>query len=1099
MNRIDELLGSSLLPFVGRAEELDRLVAFWRGTEESDRLRSALLIGEAGIGKSRLVEELIPRIEQAGGVVLHTRIYPGGLTSIAPIIARAIWSSRTARTLLRSEPEGSLGAVVATVTRLTRLRPTLLVIEDTDLLGEETLRELLQFVEALAQEPLALLTLSRPVEHAANAALERYRVEEIELSGLPTEHQAELWSRIFDINPDPVVIDALATASRGNPLAVRSALRGAVRSGAIQPRSDGTGIDFLSSHHALERIFLQNVESVPIGLIAHLTQEERKGAEQLAALGEIFAREAGEALVADSEILFQRLMAKGIIAISAWWTSPLPGPESHYPLYVFTHSLLHVHLSRAAAVEPSRMLGVVGRGLPLYSTVPILLSLRDNRTPAEEHSPNQLYNALRRLLETALRLNEGSHWQNALEIWAGTKELIHRSRMLWQPDELRRLDCAIHDVRLHFFQRGGYSDEYHRWVIHFRELTEETASVEEAEQRVSALLHHHELEFRRSGSAGIELWNEVELLIDRYPSLLETGTFGNYLHQIARIAWAGNSAELAEKVERQLNRMAAHSSSDPDHVTMVHRKVGIYLLTRFETMEELRHRLQMLAEIERSSRKIDLNLLSQKIELFFRIGRFAELKETFAVALPLYGAQGLHRLEYRYRFMSFLADFAATGRTDDFDHRLRELLESSRTVLPEQYWRFVTNATANFALLQGEIAWGARMVNRFPGDLRTLPLRSRILSALETNHPDALEDLLSNGAAGAASDAPVPIARMIRAIAGSTEDATLVDDLFACADLPLLSMQQAADLRLVLELILLAKEAGREVPIVRNGKAIAGRVLASLLPWLAEREYLPALRSILGRFGAFLDEKGPGEWIERKGDYELPTAGDERIRISMLGTILITRHGDAPYRVRGARLSSLLGLMVVDRMLHRPMTLSTLRRLAFDVGDSEYGRKMFNAAVWRLREILGRDTIRTDGETPRLDLDRVSVDVLQAGSLLERAAAGLRSAALIRAVPALLAALRITRGEVLFPGLYDDIFEAARDDFETRLREMAIDIAGALLHAGDAARAEEVLRQAMVAIPGDEDINALLRQALADLGRRAEARTFDLDSPPAGE
>jgi DNA-binding SARP family transcriptional activator/Tfp pilus assembly protein PilF len=67
------------LPFVGRAAELARLAALYDACTERGRL--ALVEGEAGIGKSRLVEELVTLVARHGGRVVITRGYrdPGSV------------------------------------------------------------------------------------------------------------------------------------------------------------------------------------------------------------------------------------------------------------------------------------------------------------------------------------------------------------------------------------------------------------------------------------------------------------------------------------------------------------------------------------------------------------------------------------------------------------------------------------------------------------------------------------------------------------------------------------------------------------------------------------------------------------------------------------------------------------------------------------------------------------------------------------------------------------------------------------------------------------------------------------------------------------
>ena len=52
MNVVEQFLGQGVLPFVGREGEIERILDFWRGTVDSQRLRLLLLTAEAGAGKS---------------------------------------------------------------------------------------------------------------------------------------------------------------------------------------------------------------------------------------------------------------------------------------------------------------------------------------------------------------------------------------------------------------------------------------------------------------------------------------------------------------------------------------------------------------------------------------------------------------------------------------------------------------------------------------------------------------------------------------------------------------------------------------------------------------------------------------------------------------------------------------------------------------------------------------------------------------------------------------------------------------------------------------------------------------------------------------
>jgi DNA-binding SARP family transcriptional activator len=214
---------------------------------------------------------------------------------------------------------------------------------------------------------------------------------------------------------------------------------------------------------------------------------------------------------------------------------------------------------------------------------------------------------------------------------------------------------------------------------------------------------------------------------------------------------------------------------------------------------------------------------------------------------------------------------------------------------------------------------------------------------------------------------------------------------------------------------------------------------------------------------------------------------DARMRLSMLGTIELRKPGGEVARPRGARLRTLLGLMVADRMLEKPLSNREFYSLAAGEEDIERARNTVYAAMHRLRESIGAEALLGDGEKPGLNHDLVEVDLLEAQRLLRKASASVREGEWRHASASLLLALGITRGEVPFPSLYENFFEAAREDFENELRTTIIRVARGLLQEGDPTIAEEVLRRAFDTMPDDEDLAELLCSALAQLGRRAEA------------
>jgi DNA-binding SARP family transcriptional activator len=175
-------------PLVGRAEELDRLrralEAAWQGAG-----RAALVLGEAGVGKSRLVEAVVAEAA-AGGRVLVGRaheseqILPFGpwvdlLRTVMPSIARAVgepWHGELARLFPElgpaAAPQPSRGeeylrlfeGVSRVVQTLAADRPLLIVLEDLHWADETSLRLLVSLTHRLTDRRVLVLGTLRSEE-----------------------------------------------------------------------------------------------------------------------------------------------------------------------------------------------------------------------------------------------------------------------------------------------------------------------------------------------------------------------------------------------------------------------------------------------------------------------------------------------------------------------------------------------------------------------------------------------------------------------------------------------------------------------------------------------------------------------------------------------------------------------------------------------------------------------------------------------------------------------------------------------------------------------------------------------------------------------
>lgn len=1103
MQALVDFLNHGVLPFTGRAVERERIMAFWRSTVDAQWMRAALLVGEAGVGKSRLVEEITPAITAAGGIVIGAKLYPESAMSIAPVLAQALWYADGTRRLLKSEPEPSMSAVTAALRRVSRLRPTLLVIEDIHLLGGDALAEFALLFESLADEILSVLCAARPVELEARGVLERYLTEEIELDGLPADQIAELWRRVFDAESTIDVVGPLTEATRGNPLALRSALRGALRGDALVRDDPAGGWRLKIPASAFARSLQRSVGFLADGMAAHLSREERTAAERLAMLGEVFAKETAIAMIPDTERLLDQLTFKGIVVTARVSAPPLDGNASDYPLYAFTHTLLHRHLVDGATVPLRDLLAIVADRLPLYSVLPFQL-IPASVDVVDAGDASVLRRAIDRAVAVSAALDRGPDWKLAMEIWNVAALLVERTAVVWGPTDRADLHATLLVQKIALHRRGDLTAEYEAMVNELLAVTEammEEGSGAPLRHRLSALRLLHWRMFREDFSRCRTIWEEVQALLAHAPELAASYEHIEYLRDVAQAAAATPDEEMLRRVESTLRSMLASNALSQEQRARAHRRVVPHLLPLFETEEELLIRLAMLDELAASTVGDEADFKVWRMTLLESIGR---MDEALAVCNDLHAQSqrlGLARTTFHSRLVRLCA-YAAFGM------EMGVVMETAQTLCAETPEASRTSRAtvaiylSTVGLLRGEAEWTATMVEQFVGSTESLWPEKQVLLAVAAGTPEAAAHVLVPG--DPIGDRLRPALLFAAAMEGAEADEA-EDAWRELLSKPLLRLDDLVPLHAGLALLEITRAHSPEI-----AERLSPRVRTALtdaLAWLADRSLAAYMRPLLRRHERFLTKREGEAWRARAAAIERERAGNRqwrteqgRLAVSMLGTITTQTPGHEPERLRGPRLCAVLGLLVANRMLDEPLDHLEFCRLASGGEmDPELARKTTNQAVVRLREALAPDAIITGEETHVLNVNSVTVDLLEAHRLLDEAATAERERALMRAVPAVLRALDLAAGEVPFPGLYDDFFEAIRGDFETRLRDAVIGIAGGLLREEDAATAERVLRRAFEAMPEDEDLSELLCRALNALGKRTEAERVRMQARAAME
>ena len=309
------------LMLVGRQAEWQQLQLAWQQAANG-AARLALITGEAGIGKSRLAEELFNWASQRSLTVARTRSYAAeGRLSLAPISEWLrspnlnshltsldnLWLTEVARLLpellsehpdlARPEPVSEYGQRQRFFEALARAvlaapQPLLLWIDDLQWCDPDTLEWLHFLLRFESHSALLVLGTARseesPLDHPLVALARQLRgegkLDSIELSALDAAETGRLASQVAERNLDEAEAIFLYRQTEGNPLFVVETVRAGIGN---EPTVEASipAIQLDSEAHTLP----PRVYAVIARRLAQLSPLARKVAELGAVNGQAFS------------------------------------------------------------------------------------------------------------------------------------------------------------------------------------------------------------------------------------------------------------------------------------------------------------------------------------------------------------------------------------------------------------------------------------------------------------------------------------------------------------------------------------------------------------------------------------------------------------------------------------------------------------------------------------------------------------------------------------------------------------------------------------------------------------------------------------------
>ncbi len=276
--------------FVGRERELRSLAGAWERVQAEPRCELVMVIGDAGVGKSRLVSEALTGIEAR---VVRGRCLPYGegitywpvveVVKQLAVLPSDPTAAAAIRSLLGESEVGTSGDEIAWAFRkLLEEHAPLVVVFDDIQWGEETFLDLVESTAVLSSgAPLLLLCMARPelVERRPSWP------GTLRLEPLPAEQADAL---IGDAVSDELR-ERIARAAAGNPLFISEMLAMAAEDGDVDVPP--------------------TLKALLAARLDQLDEAERRVLERGSVEGEIFHRGGVQALAPEETQVTTRLAA----------------------------------------------------------------------------------------------------------------------------------------------------------------------------------------------------------------------------------------------------------------------------------------------------------------------------------------------------------------------------------------------------------------------------------------------------------------------------------------------------------------------------------------------------------------------------------------------------------------------------------------------------------------------------------------------------------------------------------------------------------------------------------------------------------------------
>lgn len=1092
MNYIADFLNFGTLPYVGRERYTNEILDFWRKNSESRSLRTAYVEGEAGVGKTRLIEAIIPQIVHSKGICIHIKFYPEATVSLYSLLAQALDES-SAREIIKGSTKVDFAEIISNLRRISRIRNTIIFIEDAHLITTESKRELGTLLEALSTEVISIVFFSRPVDMPAKDLIELYNTDSWSIAGLTHEDMNQMWQKIFGTEADSKVIDILLNHTKGNSLAIKSALKALVKSEAIAELNGVYVIE--ASYNAIERTIIKCAESVADAMAFNLDEYESQVAHKLSCLGEVFSIEAAKYIAPDAEEDIKKLKFRGLIVDSHYSAKVLPScKKSEYQALAFTHSLVHENLLKKSVIPYESLMLVIAEQAPLYSVIPfdLLSSGGIDYIAAKKNSLSKefLLKTFFSIINISNGIDESPDWELAPRVYKVAEQFLEVINPLCSEEEVRINTAEYMGSGLNLMSRKMRTEEFGKKALEFKEYTSNYHSTRLAALHIRSYIYYngHQFVYKNAILNLENNWVLTEPIVEKYPDIVLTQEYLDFVREFIKTYNYYPSADIriVKKAIQKYHEIINNPNLDEKLRKLWIVEVGSSLLILpIDSDETMQERDLILKQIDGlpESRNADAQLA--KGRYLAMTGRFKDSINVFTSVANLEKERG----QKIGAGVGIMIRAVAKGYTGE---EFKEILDDAIFLInySKDFHRPVFYNLLVLFLVRNWDKHLAEFEDKIGYKLDDSPPRYKLFYA---SIKDDLERVVNKIESENLEEDPqyLAIAKMVINNEITPEAREAVQSII---DKKLFMHKDNMDKIWMLKMMALWREKkGSKFEIFSESLKSCCNQIAE---WAVKYSIPPIIENIIINYHAFFDKDKLKFYRNSLNAYYkelniqnmLEDVDSHKIKVSLFGAVSVTHPKQEPHKLRGERIRYGIGAIAANYMMGNKLELDEFNSIITGEDIPEVAKAAMRTVRHRLKELLGENAvIIKDGEPMQFNLDIVEVDIITAFQCLKSAKKNLKNKKINNAANDLHKTFELINGGVSFPGLYSNFFESLREDWENSLRDMTERICSTLLDEEDYTNAENILKMAVVALTGDDNLNFMYEQSLRKQSKNAQA------------